>query len=191
MSESISLASDCGQLRVRFLAGDDRFCHVIERLVGESFQPLLRSVEETADSDWPSSSPLQEVRLSGTNHGDCVLGTGMAGRSFWSLSVTPSGSGLAFDHACRYASGVVPRVMTTYEASQDFVVKNGNAIQSISGGTPLAVTPLPTSSGRPPAIEIIERRMRIEPAQRQGKSDADRTLRWAFRFHMDRDGGRA
>jgi len=53
---------------------------------------------------WPASPPLVEVSLAATNDGTAILGVGRAGRSHYSLCVTPCldlADTLHFDVACR------------------------------------------------------------------------------------------
>ena len=68
--------------------------------------PLLRSVDAdrpTVNQAWPPSPPLQEVVLQSNDRGDFLAGVGRAGKSHWSVIITPltGEAGFEWDFACR------------------------------------------------------------------------------------------
>jgi hypothetical protein len=93
-----------GRLVVEFTWGGDRWTH----RVGPAGGPLWTSVEGPdpagADPRWPASPVLVEVSLVEAAGGPAVVGVGLAGRSHFSLCVTPHPAGgerLLFEAACR------------------------------------------------------------------------------------------
>jgi hypothetical protein len=93
-----------GQLVVEFTWSGDRWRHTI----GSPAGPAWTSVEGPAaagdDPRWPASPVLVEVSLVEAAGRPAVVGVGLAGRSHFSLCVTPHPAGgerLLFEAACR------------------------------------------------------------------------------------------
>lgn len=91
-------------VRVTFHRLADRFSHVVEATREAETIVLLESLEGTAEDDWPSSPPLQELHFENRPDGSrLALLVGRAGRSHWSLSIEAAADSrrLVFDAACR------------------------------------------------------------------------------------------
>jgi len=93
-----------GRLVVEFIWSGDRWTH----RAGPAGGPLWTSVEGPTppedDPRWPASPVLVEVSLVEAAGGPAVVGVGLAGRSHFSLCVTPHPAGgerLLFEAACR------------------------------------------------------------------------------------------
>jgi hypothetical protein len=104
MTFKLQTTNDAGRgLAAEFVRVGDRFGHEIFAVDGNSRQLAAQSVEGTAEDNWPPSPPVQEVH----QQGDVLFLTGMAGRSYWSASVSIESPGvLLFDVACRAGSSV-------------------------------------------------------------------------------------
>jgi hypothetical protein len=93
-----------GELYVAFVQLEDRIGHRLGVRRGGVDRPLLTSLESTAEQIWPLSPPLQQYNLQPLTDGQqAALLVGMAGRSHWSVSISPDPSrqGWLFDVACR------------------------------------------------------------------------------------------
>ena len=95
---------------------------------------------ESADSDWPSSPPIQQLSLESINDRPTLLGVGQAGKSHWSISVeqddTSEKKALRFDLACRTRSlplwlgSTYERLAMPPSAKQSLVMRSENGTQS-------------------------------------------------------------
>ena len=67
MSGTISLSA--GSLCVRYHRTEDRLAHEIGIVAGDSFYPVLESIEGTPADSWPTSPPIQQIveEIIGTN----------------------------------------------------------------------------------------------------------------------------
>jgi hypothetical protein len=106
-NEAIEAADASGaRIRVEFTPRGDRYVHIISMLdPSGQIQPLLESVEGSADDPWPPSPPLQSLSIETLPDGrSAALLVGMAGRSHWSASIEPDrdAPALIFDVACRH-----------------------------------------------------------------------------------------
>lgn len=63
---------------------------------------LLESIEGDSTEDWPASPAIQECTIESRTTGDVALLVGMAGKSFWSISIHFEADSLVFDVACRH-----------------------------------------------------------------------------------------
>ena len=78
----------------------DRWAHRLVLLVEDREFPILESTEVSADPDWPSNAPLQEVSHHDLPDGEAILGVGMAGKSHWSASFSIDNNQIKSDLAC-------------------------------------------------------------------------------------------
>jgi hypothetical protein len=85
-----------------FRCVDDRFQHVVQFvwLDADGFhrQTMLTSREGDAAQAWPASPPIQACQSEDQVR---IMGTGMAGKSHWSLAVSRLNDSLIWDIACR------------------------------------------------------------------------------------------
>jgi hypothetical protein len=109
----------------------------------------------------------------------------MAGRSFWSLSITPVAQALAFDHACRSPATVSPDARATYQPQRPWVQATDEGIVWNDPDITLRLVPFATPSSDPPTIEIADRRLSLSPVLHQENSTSGRAVRWAFRIELD------
>jgi hypothetical protein len=101
-------------LRVVFSACGDRQGHDVFVKSGTEWLRRFASQEGTSDDAWPISPAIQEIHVHRAPTGKQLLGVGMAGKSHWSLSISPEGSGaILFDVACR-VRGVPHFLGSTY-----------------------------------------------------------------------------
>jgi len=93
----------CGELRVDFRRCDDRYGHIIERLVHDAWRAVYESREGNSADQWPPSPVLQSLHIEQGSKGSVAFLLGMAGTSHWSASVepVPNRDALQFDIACR------------------------------------------------------------------------------------------
>ena len=110
-------------VRMQFNRDGDRWAHQIYLSMGASEQPLMRSLEGTADQIWPPSPPLQDVGRHELPTGDAILCVGMAGSSHWSasFSVEAGENGLIkSDIACLTKKSTANRALgSSYRLSSD------------------------------------------------------------------------
>ena len=100
--ERLELAA--GTTVVVFARAGDRWDHELRLADGRVWRSVEGPTSEAGDPRWPASPPLVEVSLAATNDGTAILGVGRAGRSHYSLCVTPCldlADTLHFDVACR------------------------------------------------------------------------------------------
>jgi hypothetical protein len=140
--------SDGLTLRVEFVWRGDRFGHVISAIEEDGDQvPLVESVEGTKAEDWPSSPPLQSLRIETLAGGRrAALLVGMAGRSHWSASVEPvvGEAALVFDIACRHppgAQGLGSRYRRLSEAAERLMLQADGA-RLVKDDTTIAIEAL-------------------------------------------------
>jgi hypothetical protein len=92
-----------GDLKIEFFRAEDRFAHRIGIQQAGQTTWILQSLEGTAEQDWPTSPPLQDLSVEQQADREVIFLVGMAGKSHWSLSLelAPQQHGLLFDVACR------------------------------------------------------------------------------------------
>lgn len=88
-------------LRLEFQRESDRYHSTLWLLAPGVTTPLLRSVEQGDDANWPPSPVIQEMLKHDGRDGPCLAGLGMAGKSHWSVTVIVAGDTLELDVACR------------------------------------------------------------------------------------------
>lgn len=138
---------DAGRLgRVEFQWTGDRYRHQWHFPGADESQPLLVSVESTADAIWPISPPLQQVHLQSFDDGrEVIFGVGMSGRGHWSASFTmvPELKGWIVEFACR--SPLMPeRLGCVYQRSADWAAGE-NSWHCDCGGNHLTLEAIPPS----------------------------------------------
>ena len=159
---------------VRFAQREDRLEHQI-LLDG---QVVIRSVEGT-DEDWPPSPPLQNVEPFQMDVGtQCLLGTGMAGNSYWSLSVAIQEQGIVFEHACRRPDTNGPWIGATYAANgAKWIPRDDRAYHLAVSENPSQILIIEPMGEDTPAATILEHDdfLKIRPA-----NEAGRTVRFGY-----------
>ena len=87
-------------LKLEFFWDIDRFRH---RIANESDSLELTSVDGDGSQPWPLSPPFQDLSLEVQAGKEIAMLVGMAGKSHWSMAVTPLEKevGWEFDAACR------------------------------------------------------------------------------------------
>lgn len=100
--DMISLSA--GALSVRYSKLRDRLSHTVGIAVGDSYIPLLESIEGSEEEPWPASPPMQqmveECFTPGTS--PVLLGVGLSGNGHWSTAIETQKIGqLKFDIACK------------------------------------------------------------------------------------------
>jgi len=93
-----------GMLSVRYAKFHDRLSHSIGIQVGDSYCPLLESIEGSEEEPWPASPPMQQVVEECFTPGapPVLLGVGLSGNGHWSIAVeTLDSKRLKFDIACK------------------------------------------------------------------------------------------
>jgi len=93
-----------GALSVRYAKFHDRLSHSIGIQVGDSYSPLLESIEGSEEEPWPASPPMQQVVEECFTLGapPVLLGVGLSGNGHWSIAVeTLDSKRLKFDIACK------------------------------------------------------------------------------------------
>ena len=93
-----------GALSVRYSKLRDRLSHTVGIAVGDSYIPLLESIEGSEEEPWPASPPMQqmveECFTPGTS--PVLLGVGLSGSGHWSTAIETQNIGqLKFDIACK------------------------------------------------------------------------------------------
>ena len=102
MNATTSLSS--GLLCVRYRRLGDRLAHEIGTIDGDSFYPVLESIEGTPVDAWPASPPMQQIveESIGASLSPVLLGVGLSGNGHWSIAIeSQNASSLKFDVACR------------------------------------------------------------------------------------------
>ncbi len=157
----------------------DRGQHTIYVRDGETFKPLLVSVEGTSEELWPASPPLQQWHIECRPQSQVLLGVGMAGHSHWSLSIEASAehNELTFDVACRIR-GQAGSLVSTYDML---------SLQKHNGEMPDLVDRLGGEHqfSAPFAPLVLERfgdqiRYRVDTTAHAGPG----TIRWQYRFKL-------
>jgi hypothetical protein len=93
-----------GRLVVEFTWSGDRWTHRVGPAGGPAWTSVDGPASNAADPRWPASPVLVELALVEAAGGPAVVGVGLAGRSHFSLCVTPHPAGgerLLFEAACR------------------------------------------------------------------------------------------
>ncbi len=93
-----------GMLSVQYSKFHDRLSHTIGIQVGDSYLPLLESIEGSEEEPWPASPPMQQMVQECFAPGapPVLLGVGLSGNGHWSTAVeTMDSKRLKFDVACK------------------------------------------------------------------------------------------
>lgn len=203
MSSLILLPISCpppsGPVTLTFFRAHDRFAHALIPLAEEqilkeladitdplTFPWIARSIEGAVDDAWPASPPLQECQRIQIADRPRILGTGAAGKSYWSMAVSNPRPGVVlFDLACRTSGGI----------------PSGNSAHS-SGGLGATYETPETGTNRPPtgrvqcvpgeigAVQIrtdeSSHRLRIVAGMDVPRSTTatPRTIRWTYELHI-------
>ncbi len=100
--DMISLSA--GALSVRYSKLRDRLSHTVGMVVGDSYIPLLESIEGSEEEPWPASPPMQQMVEECFTPGasPVLLGVGLSGNGHWSTAIDTQKNGrLKFDIACK------------------------------------------------------------------------------------------
>ena len=93
-----------GALTVRYSKLGDRLSHTIGIQDGDSYLPLLESIEGSPEEPWPASPPMQQMVAESFTPGasPVLLGVGLSGNGHWSTAIETQHSRLLkFDIACK------------------------------------------------------------------------------------------
>ena len=99
-----------GMLSVQYSRFHDRLSHTIGIRIGDSYLPLLESIEGSQEEPWPASPPMQQVVEESFTPGapPVLLGVGLSGNGHWSIAVeTMDAKRLKFDVACKNSKNAV------------------------------------------------------------------------------------
>ena len=124
-SRTNTICLSAGALRVRYSKLRDRQSHIIGIAVGESYLPLLESIEGSEEQPWPESPPMQQMVEECFTPGTrpVLLGVGMSGNGHWSTAIeSQRDQQLKFDIACKNSKsstffGSTYRVLTCVQQS--------------------------------------------------------------------------
>ncbi len=149
MSKPIVLA--CGELQLIFERRGDRYAHRIVVRSENGERPWLNSADESDESPWPPSPPLQQIHVESRAQGVIVaLAVGMAGRSHWSAAfeLDPNAEQITCDVACR-VNTAPERLGSTYELTPlaGWILNPLDDARLLSEGTHIEIAPatLPTA----------------------------------------------
>lgn len=149
MSKPIVLA--CGELQLIFERRGDRYAHRIVVRSENGERPWLNSADESDESPWPPSPPLQQIHVESRAQGVIVaLAVGMAGRSHWSAAfeLDSNAERITCDVACR-VNTVPERLGSTYELTpcEGWILDPLDDARLLQEGKELLIAPatLPTT----------------------------------------------
>lgn len=170
----ISLSA--GALSVRYSKLRDRLSHTVGIAVGDSYIPLLESIEGSEEEPWPASPPMQqmveECFTPGAN--PVLLGVGLSGNGHWSTAINTQKIGqLKFDIACKNTKS------STWFGSQYRLmapIQPSIRPNSIEFFIEAARMELSTSIGRLDFSDA-ERRVRVSP---NSEPHSIQTHRWCY-----------
>ncbi len=97
-----------GALSVRYSKVRDRLSHTIGITDGDTYLPLLESIEGSEDEPWPASPPMQQMVEECFRPGTSpvLLGVGLSGNGHWSTAIESQNDRLLkFDIACKSSKG--------------------------------------------------------------------------------------
>ncbi len=178
-----------GVLSVRYSKVRDRLSHTIGIVDGDTYLPLLESIEGSEEEPWPASPPMQqmveECFLPGTS--PVLLGIGLSGNGHWSTAIESQNSRLLkFDIACKNSKGSTffgsqYRILTHVQRSS-----RPNTIEILLDTKQLAVSFIvpriecSVSIGR---LEFsdVERRIRVSP---NSELSSIQTHRWCYEISL-------
>lgn len=119
----ISLSA--GALSVRYFKLRDRLSHTIGIGDGDSYLPLLESIEGSEEEPWPASPPMQQMVEECFRPGTSpvLLGVGLSGNGHWSTAIESQNNHLLkFDIACKNSK------LSTFFGSQYHVLTHVQAL---------------------------------------------------------------
>jgi hypothetical protein len=182
MNGTTSLSS--GLLCVRYRRLGDRLAHEIGTIDGDSFYPVLESIEGTPVDAWPVSPPMQQIveESMGASLSPVLLGVGLSGNGHWSIAIeSQNASSLKFDVACKNSK---PSLWfgSKYRVSTEWVVANAiisqiELIHSKPEFVPTRLQLLATIGQL--RYDESDRTIAIVPASDPGKM---LTHRWCYRI---------
>ncbi len=157
----------------------DRFAHQWE-FESDSDRVCIASKDETAESGWCASPPLQQIHAQEFGDGRRVIfGVGMAGRGHWSASFTlvPDLDCWIIELACR--SPVEPVWLgSSYQVDEGWTTAEPDGdLHRIFGGGRIELQPIaPTTR-----LELESGEIRVLPASILSGAA---TTQWAFRVRV-------
>jgi hypothetical protein len=182
MNRTASLSA--GLLCVRYRRLDDRLAHEIGTLNGDSFYPVLESIEGTPADAWPASPPMQQIveESIGASLSPVLLGVGLSGNGHWSIAIeSQHASLLKFDVACKNSKQALG-FGSKYRVSTEWVVASATISQIELSHSKLERVPtklqLLATIGQL-RYDDADRTIAIVPASDPGKL---LTHRWCYRI---------
>jgi hypothetical protein len=180
-------------LQVAFHRQGDRYAHTISIRDGERAMPVLASREDNGDDLWPVSPPLQQLELDTDGEIQRALLLGMAGRSYWSVSIElgPENAAVCFDVACRVKEeppATNPEAMrscvlgSTYQTTANLFMQSDTAALLRVNATRLRIVPLPTSVSDAAVLMVSGDELWLGPIVEPER--LPRTIRWRYRIGL-------
>lgn len=144
------------RLRLQFERVRDRHGHSIEVVRDGASATVFSSVEDEERDGWPSSPPLQQVRIEHRPEGPVALAIGMARKAHWSVSVelTRDRPGFRFDVACR-SPGPPSHLASCYLVSSP-LGQHDEGILKLTYGSKLVVLRAVPTPGCPARLTFLE-----------------------------------
>ena len=182
------VALSAGELTVRYFKVGDRLAHAIGIAIGETFMPILESVEGNEHEPWPVSPPMQEMvqESFAPNSSPVLLGVGLSGNGHWSTAVeAKSGRQLKFDIACKNSKsassfGSEYRIVTEYALLPSDERLPEKFTLRLDSQSELAKIEIAASIGRL-SLSVPEQRVRILPNSDPGSI---LTHRWCYEIRL-------
>jgi hypothetical protein len=170
-----------GSLSVQYSKCRDRLSHTIGIRIGDSYMPLLESIEGSEEEPWPASPPMQQMVEECFTPGatPVLLGVGLSGNGHWSMAVeTLDSKRLKFDVACKNSKkatwlGSQYRVLVSFQKF-DFSFPNSILFDLEKDGD--CRIEMRVSIGQ---LEVVEADQRLQLLPVSLPSEL-RTHRWCF-----------
>ena len=157
----------------------DRFTTEVGLLSeGNTFVPVLRSIEGDPQQPWPPSPPFQDFLHQVNPEQEFLAGVGMAGHSHWSASLTairqplPS---LEWDLACRIKQPPT-WLGSTYQLLDRAAVADDRICIEMAD---VRLVVEPSQAGQPCNLVLDGDQLRVSPRIPDGP--LPRTIRWIYR----------
>lgn len=170
-----------GALTVRYSKLGDRLSHTIGIQDGDSYLPLLESIEGSPEEPWPASPPMQQMVAESFTPGasPVLLGVGLSGNGHWSAAIETLNSRiLKFDIACKITK-------SSHSMGSEYRVASPTELGPRSDSIVLLPESIPrieivVSIGQLKFFEI-ERRIRVVP---KSNPSSIQTHRWCYEIRL-------